>query len=143
MRQTIKQRGRHLGVAKDTGPFGEGQIGRDHHARPLIELREQVEEQSATGWTEWQIAQFIENHQIDVHQTVGQPTGLAGRFLLLQCIDEIDGRVETHPLVVLGNTGNAERSGQMRLAGTGPADEHDVLRCLGEGAFRQLHPGQF
>ena len=39
MRQSIQQRGRHLGIAKDARPFGEGQVRRNHHARMLIELR--------------------------------------------------------------------------------------------------------
>ena len=52
MRQPVEQRGGHLGIAKDARPFGEGQIGRDHHAGVLVEFRQQVEEQSSTGLTE-------------------------------------------------------------------------------------------
>jgi len=54
--QTIKQRGGHLGVAEDLGPFTEGEVGGDHHAGVLVELGEQVEEQRPTGLTEGQIA---------------------------------------------------------------------------------------
>jgi hypothetical protein len=68
MRQPVQQRRRHLGIAKDAGPFGEGQVGRDHHAGVLVELRQQVEQQGAAGLAERQIAQFIENHQIHAHQ---------------------------------------------------------------------------
>ncbi len=38
MRQSIKQRRRHLGIAKDLPPLGKAQIGRDHHAGALIQL---------------------------------------------------------------------------------------------------------
>ena len=62
MRQAIEQRGGHLRIAKDTGPFGERQIGGEHHARSLVELREQMEEQGAAGRTERQITQFIKDH---------------------------------------------------------------------------------
>ena len=71
MGQTVEQGGGHLGIAKDVTSLGEGQIGRDAHAGALVELREQMEEQGAACLTERQIAQFIENHQIDIHQPIG------------------------------------------------------------------------
>ena len=52
MRQPIQQRCRHLGIAKYTRPLGEGQVRRNHHAGMLVELRQQVEEQSAAGLAE-------------------------------------------------------------------------------------------
>ena len=91
MRQSIQQRCRHLGIAKDARPFGEGQVRRNHHARMLIELREQMEEQGAAGLTERQIAQLIKDNEIHAHQRQGEPAGFAGRFLLLKCIDQING----------------------------------------------------
>ena len=45
MREPVKQRRGHLGVAKDAGPFGEVQIGGDHYAGMLIEFGEQVKQQ--------------------------------------------------------------------------------------------------
>lgn len=38
MRQPVKQRRCHLGVAEDARPFGKGQVGRDHHAGVLVEF---------------------------------------------------------------------------------------------------------
>lgn len=49
MGQTIEQGGRHLGVAEDGCPFAEAEIGGDHHAGPLVELAQQVEEQRTAG----------------------------------------------------------------------------------------------
>ena len=40
MRQPVEQRRGHLGVAEHARPFGEGQIGRDHHAGVLVEFRQ-------------------------------------------------------------------------------------------------------
>ena len=40
MRQAIEQRRRHLRVVEHACPLPEGQVGRDHHARMLVELRE-------------------------------------------------------------------------------------------------------
>src|ERR1035437_6213082 len=64
MRQPIQQRRRHLGIAKYARPFSKGQVRRNHHACMLIELRQQMEEQSPAGLTEGQVAQFIKDNQI-------------------------------------------------------------------------------
>ena len=98
MRQPVEQRGGHLGVAEHTRPLGESQVGGDHHAGVLVELREQMKQQGPTGLAEGQIAQFIENHQIHTQQPQGDPARLAGCLLLLQRIDQIHRREETHPL---------------------------------------------
>ena len=55
MRQSVEQRRGHLGVAKDARPFGEGQVGRDHHAGVLVEFRQQVKQQGPAGLAERQI----------------------------------------------------------------------------------------
>jgi hypothetical protein len=47
MGKPVEQRGRHLGVAKDAGPFAEAQVGRDDDAGVLVKLAQQVEEQCA------------------------------------------------------------------------------------------------
>ena len=138
MRQAVEQRRRHLGIAKHARPLGESQVGRDHHAGVLVELRQQMEQQGPAGLAERQIAQLIENHQIHAHQRQGDPAGLAGRLLLLQRIDQIHRREEAHPLAVLGDPRHPERRRQMRLAGPGAADEHHVVGCLGKGQVGQL-----
>jgi len=53
----------------------------------FVELGEQVEQQRPAGLRERQIAQFIEDHQIEVHELMSQSPGLAGSLLLLQRID--------------------------------------------------------
>jgi hypothetical protein len=53
-------------------------------------------------------------------------------LLLLQSVDQFDARVEAHALAVAGDGLDAERGGEVRLAGAGAADEHDVLGLLGE-----------
>ena len=47
MGEAVEQRGGHLGVAEDAGPFAEAEIGRDDDAGALVELAQQVEEQRA------------------------------------------------------------------------------------------------
>ena len=59
MRQAVEQRGRHLGIAKDTGPFREGEIGRDNQTGLLIKPTHQMKQQGPTVLAEREIAQLI------------------------------------------------------------------------------------
>ena len=54
--EPIEQGGRHLGVAKDRRPLTEAEIGGDDDAGALVELAEQMEEQSAARSAERQVA---------------------------------------------------------------------------------------
>ena len=42
MCQAVQECRGHLGISEDGAPFGEGQIGRDHHTGVLVEFREQM-----------------------------------------------------------------------------------------------------
>ena len=46
--QPIEHGGRHLGVAKDLGPIGEGEIGGDQQRGVFVKLADQVEQQLPT-----------------------------------------------------------------------------------------------
>ena len=46
-----------------------------------------MEEQGATGLAERQISQFIENHQVGIHQPMRKLSLLASRLLQFQGID--------------------------------------------------------
>ena len=48
MREAIQQGGGHFGIAKDTGPLAEAQVGGDHDAGALVEFGQQVEQQGAS-----------------------------------------------------------------------------------------------
>jgi hypothetical protein len=54
MRETVEERGCHLGVAKHTGPIAKGQIGGDDDGSALIKPADQMKEQLATGLSEGQ-----------------------------------------------------------------------------------------
>jgi hypothetical protein len=60
MRQAVEERGRHLGIAEDTGPLGEDQVRGDDHAGVLVQRGQQVKQQRATGLGEGQIAELVE-----------------------------------------------------------------------------------
>ena len=65
MGQPIEQRGGHLGVAEHTGPFAEGQVGGDEDGSALVKPADQVEEELATGLGEGQVAEFVEDDEVE------------------------------------------------------------------------------
>lgn len=105
MCEAIQQGRGQLGVAKHARPFGEAQVGGDHHARVFVELGQQVKQQRPASLAEGQITQLIEDHQIHAQQALGNAPGLTVVLLALQQIDQVDRGVETHTLAVLGDTG--------------------------------------
>ena len=54
--EAVEERGGHLCVAEDSGPFAEGEVGGDDDRGALVEAAEQVEQQLAAGLGEGQIA---------------------------------------------------------------------------------------
>ena len=51
--QPVEQRGGHLGVAEHAGPFAEGEVGCDDDRGAFVEATDQVEQELATGLSEW------------------------------------------------------------------------------------------
>ena len=47
MGEPIEERGGHLGIPENGGPFAEAEVGGDDHAGALIEFAEQMEQQRA------------------------------------------------------------------------------------------------
>ena len=103
-----------------------------------VQLGQEVKQQSAPGLAEGQIPQLVKDHQIQAHQRQGDASGLAFPLFALQLIDQINRRVKAHPFAFCGNASHPNGCGQMRLAGARPANEHRVLRRVGELQRRQL-----
>ena len=55
VREAIEERGRHLGIAEDGGPFAEGEIGGDDDRGALVEAADEVEQELPAGLREGQI----------------------------------------------------------------------------------------
>ena len=132
VREPIQERGGHLRIAEHAGPFAEHEVGGDDDAGVLVEFRQQMEQQRAAALRERQVAKLVKDHDVEIHQVVREASGAAGGLLLLQRVDEFDRGVEAHALAVAGDRFHTERRGEVRLAGAGTADEHYVLRLLGE-----------
>ena len=84
------------------------------------QFADQMKQQGATGLAEWQVAEFIEDHQVGVHQPIGETSRFAGLFFLFQLIDQLDGGQEADPEVMVLDRLYCDGGGQVRLAGTRP-----------------------
>ncbi len=60
------------------------QVGGDDQAGLFVQLAEEMEQQGTTDLAKGQIAQLIEDEQIDMHQPVGQAPLLAVELFLLE-----------------------------------------------------------
>ena len=120
MGQSIQQRSSHLFIHKDRRPLGKAEVGGNDDAGALIELADQVEQQSTTHLADGQVAQLIQNHQIGMDQSVGKSALLSGLLLLLKGINQFDGGEEPDalPVVLDGLHGNGGR--QMGFPVPGP-----------------------
>ena len=132
MGEPVEQGRGHLGVAEDGGPFGEAEIGGDDHAGALIELAQQVEQQGAARGAERQVAELIEDDEVGVDEAAGDLAGLSLGLLLFEGVDELDGGEEADPPVMMLDGVDAESRGDVGLAGTGTADQDDVVRVVEE-----------
>ena len=81
--------------AENGRPFAEAEIGREDDRGALIEATDQVEQQLAARLRERQIAQLVEDDEVEAGEIVGKPTLAAGSSLGFEAIDEIDGVEET------------------------------------------------
>ncbi len=75
-------------------------------------------------------------------EPVGDLPGLALGLFLLQRIDQFDGRKEANPLAVMLDGLNAQCRGDVGLAGSRPAHQHDIVGLVDKGAGMELaHQG--
>ena len=79
MGETVEQCGRHLRIAKDAWPFTECKIGRDDDRGSLVEAADHVEQQLSSGLGEGQIAELVEDDEVEARQIIGE-RGLGGQL---------------------------------------------------------------
>ena len=89
MGEAVEQSRRHFGVAEDIPPLAEAQVGGDDHAGPLVEFAEQVKQQGPARCAERQVAQLIEDEEIETEQALGELSGLVGGLLLFEQMDQV------------------------------------------------------
>jgi hypothetical protein len=77
-----------------------------------------MEQQLPAGLGEGQIAQFVEDDEVEANEIIGQPSLAAGPGLAFQPVDQIDDGVEPAPRAA-ADAGPGDGDGEMTLAGAG------------------------
>jgi len=96
-----------------------------------------MKEHLAAADRKGQIAELVEDDEIDADELVGEAPGLSGTRLGLELIDQIEGGEEPHARAVADAIG-ADRYRYMAFPGAGSADQHGVALGGQEPAFVQL-----
>jgi hypothetical protein len=89
--EAVEQCGRHLWIAEDARPFAECEIGGDDDRGALVEAADGVEQQLPAGLGEGQIAEFIEDDEVQTGKIIGKPSLATSPPLGLKAVDQIDG----------------------------------------------------
>ena len=118
MGEAVEERGGHLRIAEHARPFAEGEVGRDDDRGALIETADQVEQQLPARLREGEIAEFVEDHEVEACEIIGKPCLAACTTLGLELIDEIDG-CEEATARSRADAAPRDGDGQMRLARAG------------------------
>ena len=79
MGDAIEQCCRHLCIAEDGGPFPEGEVGGHDDRGALVEAADEMEQQLAAGLREGEIAELIQDQEVEAAQQAGLPCAPVGR----------------------------------------------------------------
>ncbi len=101
-----------------------------------------MEQELPARLREGQVAEFVEHHEIEPGEMVGDAALPAGARFGFEPVDEVDDVVEPAPCPV-SDAGPGDGDGEVGLAGAGAADEHDVALvsqelAAGERAYQTL-----
>lgn len=113
MGEAVEQGSGHLGISKDRGPFAEAEVGCDRHAGALVELAQQMEQKRPARGAEGQISKFIQDHEVELGQALGDLPCLALGFFLFEGVDQFDGGEEPDLSAVMLDGLDTEGGGNM------------------------------
>ena len=124
--EPVEQRGGELLLAEDLGPAGEVQVGGDRHPGPLVAVGEELEEQLGGGLGEGQVAELVDQHQVEAAQLGQQPGQAQLAVGELQLGGQGGGGAEEHPVAAQAER-PAQADEQVGLAQPAGADQQQVL----------------
>ena len=109
--ETVEECRRHLGIAEHAGPFADPQGDGDEDTGLLVEPGEQMEQERPARETEGQVAELVEDDEIEARQPVSQLPCLVQSLFLLEGVDQIDGGEEPDlPAMMLDSLDVEQRS---------------------------------
>ena len=131
--EPVEQSGGHLRVAEDGWPFAERQVGRDDDRGPFVELADKVEQELAAGLGEREIAEFVQDQEVEAGDQVGGPALAFSAGFRVELVDQIDD-VEEPATAAVADAGARDADREMGLAGSCSADQHEVALMIEEVA---------
>jgi len=93
-----------------------------------------MEQQLAAGLGEGQVAEFVDDDEVDPGELVDEGAGATVAQLALQAVDEVDRVEEADPATAVHGVG-ADGDGEVALAGAGAADQDGVAGLIEERAI--------
>jgi len=137
MRQSVEQCGRHLRVAEHGGPFPEGQVCRHDDRGALVKAADQVEQELAAGLGEGEIAEFVQDQEVEAGDQVRGPAlSFCPRFGV-ELVHQVDDVEEPAPAAV-SDTGPGDADREMGLSCACAADPHEIALVVKEVTGRQF-----
>src|SRR5438105_15141203 len=123
MGEPVEKCSGHLGIAEHGGPLTESEVGGDDDRGALVETADEMEEQLSASLSEGQIAQFVEDDEVEAGQVIRKPPLPAGARFGFEPVDQVDDIVEA-ATGATADAGPGDGNGKMAFAGAGAADEH-------------------
>jgi len=133
MGNPIEQRGSHLGVAENGRPLAKGEVGGDDHRRAFVELADEVKQQLSARSGKGQIAQFVQDDEVEAGQLCGQDARLTPPAFLLKTVHQVD-RVEVPAAGAGSHHAGRDGYGEMAFSGSGSANKYDIALLRKERA---------
>ena len=122
MRQAIQRGSGEPFAAEDFGPIFKGQIGGHNQAQPFVGHGDHVEQQFGTGFGRRDVAEFIEDHEIESGELAFEPREFLVFAGFQQQRDQLRHAKEPDFVSLLAG-GDPERRRQMRFSSAAIADE--------------------
>ena len=112
--------------AQHLDPVLERQIGCDDEAGALVSAADDIEEQFGTGLGEWDVAEFVEDEQIEPFELLDEALQVV-IVTLFEHMGNQGGNPEKADSPALGAGGKAQGGGQVRLTGAGVTEKEHVF----------------
>ena len=119
-------------------PVLERQVGGRDQAVPLVGGGDHIEQEFRPGLAGGNVAQFVEDQQVQLAKLLPQPQELPLFFSLQEQGDEL-GDAEEADFAALGTGGHTQRRGHVEPAGSRGTDEQNVLPLVEIFPFDQFH----
>ena len=125
VRQSVQKGGCHFGIGEHGWPFSAGKVGCQRNGCAFVAFADELEGQAPAGVRQWEIAGFVNDHEINAGQLLARPAGLAIAMLGLQFVDQIHSAEATSTAALIDGV-DTDCCHKMRLAGAGSANTNAI-----------------